>query len=99
MTVFNIVRFQVKPGHEQAFIDEHRRAEPGFEGMRRFSLIRSGDRRYCVIGEWDSMDSMAAARPAMIAKLDRFRHLLEDLGGGLGVTDPVSGEVVAELVR
>jgi hypothetical protein len=33
----------------------------------------------------------------MIATLDSFRHTLEDLGGGLGVTDPVSGPVVLEL--
>jgi hypothetical protein len=33
----------------------------------------------------------------MIALLDTFRADLEDLGGGLGVTDPVSGEVVVEL--
>jgi hypothetical protein len=33
----------------------------------------------------------------MIATLDKFRGMLEDLGGGLGVTDPVSGEVVVEL--
>ena len=33
----------------------------------------------------------------MIAALDTFRDTLEDLGGGLGVTDPVSGPVVAEL--
>ena len=33
----------------------------------------------------------------MIANLDKFRGLLEDLGGGLGVTDPISGEVVAEM--
>lgn len=33
----------------------------------------------------------------MIATLDTFRDTLEDLGGGLGVTDPVSGEVVLEL--
>jgi hypothetical protein len=42
------------------------------------------------------MDTLAAARPAMIAVLDRFRDRLEDLGGGLGVTDPVSGEAVIE---
>jgi hypothetical protein len=30
----------------------------------------------------------------MIATLDSFRDRLEDLGGGLGVTDPVSGEAV-----
>jgi hypothetical protein len=32
----------------------------------------------------------------MIAQLDKFRGTLEDLGGGLGVTDPVSGEVVLD---
>ena len=30
----------------------------------------------------------------MIASLDEHRHKLEDLGGGLGVTDPVSGDAV-----
>ena len=43
------------------------------------------------------MDSLAAARPKMVGTLDTFRHVLEDLGGGLGVTDPVSGPVVLEL--
>jgi hypothetical protein len=33
----------------------------------------------------------------MIGILDSFRDDLEDLGGGLGVTDPVSGEVVVKL--
>jgi hypothetical protein len=42
------------------------------------------------------MDALAAARPAMIATLDGFRDKLEDLGGGLGVTDPVSGEVIVD---
>ena len=32
----------------------------------------------------------------MIETLDRIRGMLEDLGNGLGVTDPVSGEVVVE---
>jgi hypothetical protein len=43
------------------------------------------------------MDAMAAARPQMIATLDSFRDTLEDLGAGMGVTDPVSGEVVLHL--
>jgi len=38
-----------------------------------------------------------AARSTMTGMLDGFRHVLEDLGGGLGVTDPVSGAVVAQL--
>jgi hypothetical protein len=33
----------------------------------------------------------------MIATLDSFRDTLEDLGGGLGVTDPISGQVVKVL--
>jgi len=33
----------------------------------------------------------------MIGLLDSMRDLLEDQGGGLGLTDPVSGEVVVNL--
>jgi hypothetical protein len=33
----------------------------------------------------------------MIATLGSFRDTLEDLGGGLGVTDPVAGPVVLAL--
>ena len=65
--------------------------------MRRVTIIKTGERSYCLMGEWDSMQAMAAARPHMIATLDTFRDMLEDFGGGLGVTDPVSGEVVLEL--
>ena len=37
------------------------------------------------------------ARPQMLEMLDGMRDMLEDLGGNLGVTDPVSGETVAKL--
>jgi hypothetical protein len=67
--------------------------------MRRGTIIKTGERSYCLKGEWESMQAMAAARPQMIATLDTFRETLEDLGGGLGVTDPVCGEVVIELTR
>jgi hypothetical protein len=43
------------------------------------------------------MEACIAARPAMIATLNSFRDTLEDLGNGLGVTDPVSGPVVLAL--
>jgi hypothetical protein len=43
------------------------------------------------------MEALAKARPNMIATLDTFRETLEDQGGGLGVTDPVSGPVVLAL--
>jgi hypothetical protein len=64
------------------------------------TLIKTGERTYCIVAEWTDMDSLAKARPNMIASLDSFRDTLEDLGSGLGVTDPVSGPVVlAEVVR
>jgi len=97
MTAFNAVRFRVKPGREQDFLDAHKRAERNWAGMRHANIIQTGDRTYCIIGEWDSMDALAAARPSMIATLDSFRDTLEDLGGGLGVTDPAAGPVVLEL--
>ena len=43
------------------------------------------------------MPPAPGARPIMIGLLDRMREYLEDLGNGLGVTDPVSGEVVVTL--
>jgi hypothetical protein len=43
------------------------------------------------------MESLAKARPNMIETLNSFRDTLEDLGGGLGVSDPVSRAVVLSL--
>ena len=66
---------------------------------RSAAIIQTGERDFCLIGEWDDMDAIFAARPTMIETLDRSREMLEDLGGDLGVTDPVSGEVVFEVHR
>ena len=61
------------------------------------NIIRTGGSTYCIIAEWGDMDACAGARPAMIATLNSFRATLDDLGGGLGVTDPVAGPVVLAL--
>jgi hypothetical protein len=87
----------VKPGRESQFLEAHRHLKRDFPGLRGGGLIHTGERSYCFIGEWDDLSSIAAARGAMIGNLDRFRDTLEDLGGGLGVTDPVSGSVVMSL--
>jgi len=97
MTAFNAVRFRVKPGREKDFINAHERAERNWPGMKSANLIKTGDRTYCIVAEWDDMDAIVAARPNMVATLDTLRDTLEDLGGGLGVTDPVSGPVVLKL--
>jgi quinol monooxygenase YgiN len=96
MTAFNSVRFKVKPGRDQEFLDAHSRIDRDWPGLRSVNLIKTGDRTYCIIGEWDDMDSLAAARPHMTSTLDTFRDTLEVLGDG-NVTDPVSGPVVLEL--
>ena len=97
MTAFNVVRFKVKPGMEAAFLDVHRGVAGNWAGLRHANIIQSGEGRYCIVAEWESMDAMAASRPQMIATLDSFRATLEDLGGGLGVTDPIAGSVVLAL--
>jgi len=97
MAAYNIVRFRVKPGREQEFIDVHRNADLGLPGFRRGGLVDTGDNTYCFVGEWENFDAIANARARMIGMLDQFRDCLEDLGNGLGVTDPVSGEAVIEL--
>ncbi len=97
MTAFNIVRFRVKPGREQEFLDAHKKAQANWSGLKHANMVKTGDRTYCIVAEWTDMDALAKARPNMIATLDSFRDTLEDMGGGLGVTDPVSGPVVLEL--
>jgi hypothetical protein len=97
MSAFNVVRLKVKPEREKDFLDIHRQSERSYPGFRRGVLVKTGERAYCFIGEWADFDSIVAARPEMIAFLDSFRATLEDLGGDLGVTDAVSGEVVIDL--
>ena len=97
MSTFNVVRFRLKPGHEDAFLDAHRGGKADWPGLRRGQIIKTGDRTYCLIGEWADTGTMARARDRMIATLDSFRETLEDLGGGHGVTDAVSGPVVLDL--
>ena len=97
MAAFNIVRFRVKPGRQEHFIAAHRKARPNFKGFRGGALVRTGETTFCIVAEWANFKSLAAARPQMIGMLDTFRDDLKDLGGGLGVTDPVSGEQVVKL--
>lgn len=96
MTAFNSVRFRVKTGQEQQFLDAHKRVGE-WPGLTRANMIKTGEDTYCIIAEWPDVDTMANARPAMIATLDTFRHTLQDLGSGLGLTDAISGPVVMKL--
>ena len=97
MSAFNAVRFRVKTGREQDFLNAHRDVGQEWPGLKHANIIKSGEQSYCIIAEWTSAEAMAEARPKMIATLNSFRDTLEDLGGGRGLTDPVSGPVVMSL--
>lgn len=93
-SAFNVVRFKVRSGMENAFLDAHRGIGETWPGMVHANIIRTGEGRYCIVAEWESLEALAECRPQMIATLNSFRDTLEDLGNGLGVTDPVAGPVV-----
>jgi hypothetical protein len=58
-------------------------------------MIKTGDRTYCLIGEWADTEAISQARSNLIATLNSVRDTLEDLG--YGVTDAVSGQMVLDL--
>jgi quinol monooxygenase YgiN len=97
MTAMNVVHMRVKPGKEDEFLRIHRDFDTrAMAGNTMFRILSTGERMFTIIGEWDSLEAMAAARSQMIANLDRLRPILEDLGGGRGVTEPWSGNVVLD---
>jgi hypothetical protein len=97
MSVINVVRFRVRPGMDAAFLDAHRDGKADWPGLSRGLIVATGERSYVLIGEWPDTHALADARPRMIETLGTFRHALEDLGAGLGVTDAASGNVVLSL--
>ena len=74
MTAFNAVRFKVKQGREQEFLDAHRSVDRDWPGLRHVNMIQTGEGSYCIIGEWDSMDAMAAARQLPSSGRGTIRH-------------------------
>lgn len=98
MPAFNIVRFRLKPNRETEFLNAHNgMTASNFKGFKSGHLIKTGDRGYCLIAEWNEYEDILAARLQMIEQLNSFRDCLEDLGNGLGVTDAVSGTSLLEM--
>jgi hypothetical protein len=97
LTAFSVVRFRIKPDRETEFLEAHHRVGSEWPDLVRANIIKTGDHRYCIIAEWTDAEAIVTARPMMIDTLNSFRDTLEDLGNGLGVTDPVSGPVVMEI--
>ncbi len=97
MTAFNAVRFKVKPGREQEFLDAHKTVHADWRGLRHVNMVKTGERSYCIIAEWDDMEALAQARPHMIKTLElvprhargpgrrTWRHRSGGRAGGAGV--------------
>ena len=95
MEACNVVRMRVRPGYEAEFLAFNDPGHPDIPGMLDAWLVKTGERDFCYVARWVSMDALIEGRAAMVAELDQMRHMLDDLGGGLGVTDPASGEIVS----
>jgi hypothetical protein len=43
MTAFNAVRFRVKPGKDEEFLEAHRTVDRSWPGLHRVNMIHTGD--------------------------------------------------------
>lgn len=96
MSGFNVVRFTIKKGMDEKFINENKNFVFDAAGFKRGNMIKTGDQDYCFIAEWDSAQDSINAEASMVAMLDCFRDTLEVQAVGNGVTDFVVGETVVE---
>ena len=98
MTAFNVVRFRVRPGRDQEFLDAHKKIEATWRGLINANIIKTGDRSYCIIAEWNDMDEGAAEYDhyprffSRYARRPRRRSGRYRSGGG-------AGRLRAEIVR
>lgn len=97
MHAFSIVRFRVKTGRKEEFIEAHKKAEAGWPGLVHANLVQVGERGFCLVAEWESEAALQKAGPKMIKTLDSFRDTLEVLSPKLGVTAPLSGPSVLKM--
>ncbi len=92
-TYINVVRYRLIPGSEQNYFDAVKKFEA--EGLLTRHIAKTGSHDYCFVGLWESEEAIAKARSKMIAHLDEVRDFMQELSADLGVTDPVSGPIVA----
>ena len=91
----NVVRFKLKKDCIEKYFQIIDKTK--FEGMTQRYIAKTGEYDYCFVGIWESAEAIAAQRPAMIAHLDEVRAFMEELSPELGVTDPVSGNIVSKV--
>jgi len=91
------VRFKVKNDHHEEMIKLHKGFNLiDYKGALSFQLIDCGEGRYFSTIIWENENSLVESRPTLIAFLDKFRPILEEISPELGLTDPASGKVIFE---
>ena len=91
----NVVRFKLKSDCVDKYFEVIDKTS--FEVMTQRYIAKTGDYDNCFVGIWKSAEAIAAQRPTMIAHLDEVRGFMEELSPELGVTDPVSGNIVSKV--
>ena len=91
----NIVRCKVKTSARDEYLNKVKQMQK-FEGQLSAKYIETKPNEFFMVGEWNSEDDIAKARPKMISFLDSLRHTLEELSPDLGVTEPHSGSFIVE---
>ena len=96
MTKFaSSVRFKVTDGYRDALIDAMRGFDTqDYPGALSHQIIDIGDGRFQTTVVWENEDALVAARSDLINFLDSCRHLLDEISPELGVTDPISGQII-----
>ena len=89
----NVVRFKLKPECVDQYFEIHGKFI--CEGLTDRYIAKTGEDSYCFVGFWNSEEALVTARPKMITHLDEVRAFMKELSPSLGVTDPVSGSIVA----
>jgi hypothetical protein len=56
-----------------------KKVQANWPGLRHANMIKTGERTYCIIGEWHDIKSLAKARPNMISTLDSSATLSKTL--------------------
>ena len=91
----NVVRFKLKSDCVDKYFEVIEKTN--FEGMTQRYIAKTGNYDYCFVGIWKSAEAIAAQRPAMISHLNEVRGFMEELSPELGVTDPISGNIVSKV--
>ena len=65
--------------------------------MTQKYIAQTGVKDYCFVAIWKNEEALAVQRPAMIAHFDEVRGFTEEFSPELGITDPVSGNIVSKV--